>query len=585
MSCSPRENGCLLNVSIYKRVIAGHINDVPKRIVRIYTSEENQLSIGDVIRFKATLQPLKETADMPWQESEAALLSRKGISATAFIVSPDSVSIYKSHGPVSFFNSLKESCMTSILRSSLSTGAKEFLTAVLLGDRSILSDIEIRNFSQSGLSHTLALSGLHVGLLVILLSYLLWPIRSVGLGRRSHGFILLLLLWGYALLTGMCPTVIRAVIMSSIFILSGILGRHHNSYNALLLAWLTLLIANPYYIFDAGFILSFSAVISVLLFAKSLTFFQKRKWPLRNIGQITGVTVAATIGTGLISSAIFHIFPLTFLISNLIVLPILPFLLGGGMLLVCGLAAGLKMVWLCDILSYLYLLVSNTVNFLSSLPFGIVDNIFIPLWMGLTWIGILIVWRLCCVFPDKRNTIRSYAVILSAGCVCLFAIELMPDRKLPSSIYCLRVGEYSTVLLHNYNELTIMTSAPQRKWPELIDDIRERHREFIHRQRIKSVKVAEPKFLKAGDQSLLLVSDCRKVRQIHSKINYTLLCHSFTGTIRSLTDSIQTETVVFSHRFPRTRREKLAGECDELGIKWISLKDTPLRIGMLTADE
>lgn len=569
-SVTVRDESVQLEVEIKGEKIDGlekRIKPLRTRLV-VVTSEEPELERGDKVGFFGELSPPSIERVLPYRETEREYLSRMGIGATAVVYNPDSLRIEKCEGVNGLFKSLRERSKTALLRSRLKPETKEFLTAIVLGDRSLLPDKAREDFARTGLSHMLALSGLHVGLLVVLLGYLLLPMRVIGTGRRSEGVVVCLILWGYALTTGMSPTVVRAVIMATVVIASQLSGKSYNPYNGMILAWIVLIISNPFNIFDVGFILSFAALLSVMMFSGSLSPWQRRSWPLREIGQIAGASLAATVGTGLVTCAIFNRFSLSFLVSNLIVLPLLPVVLCSGMCLTVFLLLGREAGWLCRIVDAAYSAIEGVTSWIASFGFTVVEDIYVPLWLAFMWIGVLLVWGRWMITRSSsggRSTGLA-ALILSAGCLGAVVVEAQPDRRLEPKVYLLNDSEYTTLMVHNINRIELVSSMPERKYEGYLREFRSVNKEFIYRQGVDSISLRGPQLMTAGGKRILLIDNCRKVRSMAGRVDYAVLGRNFTGSMGSLSDSIEVETVVLGHRFPRKRRARIEEECKEKGI-------------------
>ena len=216
-----------------------------------------------------------------------------------------------------------------LLRSSLSSAACEFLTATLTGDTSILTEDTRHLFSSAGIAHILALSGLHVGILVAVIAIALFPLYALRL-RRTRLLLTIILLWGYAVFTGLSPSVARAVIMATALSGGLILQRRYFGINGLLLAACVIIISSPLQLYQPGFQMSFISVASILAISPLINRIDRKRRLLFAISSMAGVSIAATVGTGIVSAYYFHTFPLLFLIANIPVLAIMPFIMGAG---------------------------------------------------------------------------------------------------------------------------------------------------------------------------------------------------------------------------------------------------------------
>lgn len=196
------------------------------------------------------------------------------------------------------------------------------VAAMTLGDKSALSGSMREAYSLAGASHILALSGMHLGVIYLLLSMLL-----SGRRRRLLGECLLLMaIWSYVFIVGMPSSVVRSALMISVYGLVGLTGRSRMSVNALAFAAVVLLVANPLALFDIGFQLSFAAVAFILVFQSSVgsiasVRFLQRHRLLRWAWQLSVMSLLAQIGTAPLVAFYFGRLPVCSLLTGLVVIP------------------------------------------------------------------------------------------------------------------------------------------------------------------------------------------------------------------------------------------------------------------------
>lgn len=206
-----------------------------------------------------------------------------------------------------------------------------FLAAVLLGDRSQLDEDLKSQFKLLGATHVLAISGLHVGIIYALLSALLFwlpqPYRS--------GFIVLLL-WGYAALTGLSPSVVRATLIFSLYALSLLLRRPQQKLHLIAVSAFMSLLLQPTLLFNLSFLMSYTAVTFIVLSLKPLKAFEPKNRLLRYLYYLIGVSLAAQLGVSPISLVVFQQFSYWFLIGSLLLIPLMPGVLLLGIFALIG---------------------------------------------------------------------------------------------------------------------------------------------------------------------------------------------------------------------------------------------------------
>lgn len=207
------------------------------------------------------------------------------------------------------------------------------LAAMTLGDKSALTKELRETYSVTGASHILALSGLHLGIIYLLLFRL-------TLGRRRSWLsqvVIILSIWAFAFLTGLSTSVIRSATMISIYALFSVGGRHRSPVNILCFTAIVMLLVNPASLFDIGFQLSFSAVLAILLLMPLFeSFFPEHYFegrPLQHyIYNMVGLSVAAQIGVAPLIAFYFGRFSTYFLLTNFIVIPAATMILYGALL-------------------------------------------------------------------------------------------------------------------------------------------------------------------------------------------------------------------------------------------------------------
>ena len=235
--------------------------------------------------------------------------------------------------------------------------------ALLLGDKSGLSEDTRKNYTRTGAVHVLAVSGLHTGIIAsIVLGFM-----GLFSWRKELYWLKLLVFWSclfaYAALTNFSPSVQRSAVMFGILFAGNILRKDSNGFNSLGLSAIVLLAFDPQLLFELGFQLSYCAVAGILAFYPALRkrFTSENYW-LNAMGELNAVSIAATIGTLPLTTFYFHQFPIYFLLSGILAVPLvgfaLPALLGGialdGVFSLFGSSAywayipAYFLIWLCN---------------------------------------------------------------------------------------------------------------------------------------------------------------------------------------------------------------------------------------------
>jgi len=301
---------------------------------------------------------------------------------------------------------------------------KEFAvaSALILGYRDKLDADLIREYSGAGAMHILCVSGLHVGIIYLILSSLLFFMNRSRYSRISKSIILILLIWFYALLTGLSPSVLRASTMISFIIIGGLLNRYTNIYNTLAASAFLLLIINPFIITEVGFQLSYLAVIGiVLLQPKIYNLWIPDNWILDKLWAITAVSIAAQLFTFPLALFYFHQFPNYFLITNLIVIPLSGFIIYAGILVLLFSAVS----WLSGLFANILVLMlkglNTSVSFIEGLPYSTTHGVSITMIETLLFYSI-ITGLIVFILLNKRRAF-IYAIGLAIILAVSFSIK------------------------------------------------------------------------------------------------------------------------------------------------------------------
>lgn len=228
-------------------------------------------------------------------------------------------------------NHLRHELITKIEKSHLHKESASFLMATLLGYRDNLTEEATTLFRTGGMSHLLALSGMHIAIILVLLNFLTYPVQM--LSRKWRYLITILLLWGYIAITGFPTTAVRAAIMASMILLSWITERKNAAFNALLASIICIVLIDGEAITSPGFQLSVAATASIIYFAHHLNPFDATRHRCVNIiYNAIGMSAIALLTTSILTAYHFHTIAPTSLVANIITCAIMPFYLGLALL-------------------------------------------------------------------------------------------------------------------------------------------------------------------------------------------------------------------------------------------------------------
>lgn len=204
-------------------------------------------------------------------------------------------------------------------------------SALWLGRKTDLPDELRKDYADAGGMHVLAVSGLHVGIFYLMLRTFTWPLRRWRFGKKARPSLILFTMWSYAALTGWSASVVRAVLMFSLYTLGQGLRRPPPVSNVIAGSAMIVLLFRPSMLEEIGFLLSYSAVIAIVALYPSIEGCFNPPWrPLRWLWSLLAVSVAAQVGVLPIVLFAFGKFPLWFLLTNPILLPLATLALYSG---------------------------------------------------------------------------------------------------------------------------------------------------------------------------------------------------------------------------------------------------------------
>ena len=217
--------------------------------------------------------------------------------------------------------------------------------ALLLGQQQDISPEVVKDYQYAGAVHVLSVSGLHVGFILLFITYLLKPFPNTRTGSILKLIIVITFLWAFGILAGLAPSVVRSVTMFSFVAIGMYLRRSINIYNTLAVSALLILLFQPSFLFDVGFQLSYVALYFIVWLQPFLASAWNPKYIiLRQFWEIITVSFAAQIGTLPISIYYFHQFPGLFFVTNIVILPGMSLILGLGVIVMF--LAALDWVWM-----------------------------------------------------------------------------------------------------------------------------------------------------------------------------------------------------------------------------------------------
>ena len=338
------------------------------------------LNYGDVIVFHEPPRLLEPPMN-PEQFDYRKYLARKGVSRHVYLKddSWERLPLCRANPVYAFSYRLRDFLLETMQDLGIEGEEYAVAAAILLGYDDTLPTELRQKYVAAGSMHILCVSGMHVGVIFIVFSYMLGFLSKKE--RWQHILkqsLLLLLIWLYALLAGLAPSILRSTIMLSFVVVGEMLKRNGVLLNSLAASAFLLLCIDPANLLNVGFLLSYCAVIGIVVIQKPLyrLVFSRSKL-VDKIWELTSVTLSAQIATAPLSIYYFHQFPTYFWLSNLFMGPISTIVIMGGMVMLLiffipyiniGVAFCVK--WLIHAMNFI-------VTSVEDMPFSIVKGLYI----------------------------------------------------------------------------------------------------------------------------------------------------------------------------------------------------------------
>ncbi|WP_214227550.1 ComEC/Rec2 family competence protein [Pedobacter sp. B4-66] len=328
---------------------------------------------------------------------------------------------------------------------------------LILGYRADLSQETLSTYSKTGTIHALSVSGMHVGLIYLVLNWMLQYLNRNSLLKLLKVGTIIILVWLYALLTGFSPSVLRSAIMLSAFIIAKSFNRQSNSYNIIAFAAFCLLVYNPFLIWDVGFQLSFLAVLGLIYLQPKIQnwWHPQNKW-INKLWGIIAMSLAAQLITFPFSIYYFHQFPIYFLISNLFIMVPIALLMYLGIVILLG-----RFEFLAPIFEWLIKFTNSGLKWIADLPLSSLSAI----WISRTELLLLSV-ALYCIAVALAG-FKKRMLLFSLTCFMVFQSFAVYDKV--EAIYQKKIivfnirKNYATAFISKQKAIVFTNLLPENK--------------------------------------------------------------------------------------------------------------------------
>lgn len=317
----------------------------------------------------------------------------------------------------------------SILRHYIPGETEQGLAeALLTGYRDDLDKDLVQSYSNTGVVHIIAISGLHIGLIYWLLGWMTRPLKGLTRLKWCRPLLIITGLWGFSLLAGAQPSVLRSALMFSFMVLGRYSGRKSTVYNSLAASAFVLLCINPFWLWDPGFQLSYAAVLSIVLFMRpiyQLLFFPNKIADLA--WKLNAVTIAAQVLT--IPLCVYHFkqFPVYFLLSNFVAVPLSSLILLAEILLIVLSGIPVLAEGTGRLITTAIRIMNRFVRNIESIPGAVWDNLQIQIPQVL--LLYLLTAGCCSWLAHRHRNSLIIAFISMAGFSCIRSFSFLQSGR------------------------------------------------------------------------------------------------------------------------------------------------------------
>ena len=372
------------------------------------------LHYSDLIAIPAPIREVSPPLN-PEEFDYRAYLARKGITGQTYLKDDDWIDLQVNDAnPIYAFSyRFRDVLLTSLQRSGLNDDEFGVAAAILLGYDDNLADEVRKNYVAAGSMHILCVSGMHVGIIYLLASFLLGFLNRKKWQKTLKHVLLLALIWFYALIAGLSPSILRASLMISFVIIGEAIRRKGFVINSIAASAFILLCINPNNLFEIGFLLSYAAVMGIVVLQRPIynLLYVKNKL-LDKAWQITAVALSAQIATVPFTLFYFQQFTTYFWLSNLFMTPISFIVVISGMIL-------LLVSWipyLNTLVGYLVWGAVYVMNWvvakIESIPYSIIKGVYINDFEFAVLLVALLLLMLTFVLHKRRLFIAMLASLL-----------------------------------------------------------------------------------------------------------------------------------------------------------------------------
>ncbi len=446
--------------------------------------------------------------------------------------------------------------------------------ALLIGYRDDLDKDLVQAYSNTGVVHIIAISGLHLGMIYGLLLALFSLFKQYRWTKWVQPFIILFVLWIFTLLAGAVPSILRSAVMFSLIVTGKSINRKTNIYNTLAASAFCMLVYNPFILWNVGFLLSYAAVISIITFMKPLyrlLYFKNRA--LDKIWSLTAVTISAQVLTIPIVIFYFHQFPNLFLVTNFFVVPASGFLLYGEILLICISFIQGFAKYTGIILSKGIWMMNSFIENINNIPFAVWNNLQITALQTWLFYGLIIGG---CIWLARKYSI---AFLVSLAClttlIALISVDII-KRNNQQKLIIYNIPKYSAIDIVQGKHYHFIGDSILLK-DGFLKNFHLKPARILYRcsSPINQNNLSKSGIINVDTTSLMIIDDSFHCNQLKNKIpvDIIVLSKNLKIHVNELQNEFIFKQLIFDSSNSPWKIERWKKDCDSLHLRFHSVPD------------
>lgn len=458
-------------------------------------------------------------------------------------------------------------------QSKLNVNEYSVIAAMLLGfDDNMDADLS-RQYASAGASHILCVSGMHVGIIYLIINFLLSFLNGKKYGNQLKSILTLTGIWLYACITGLSPSVMRAATMFTFVSTGQLLQQQNNTYNSLLASMLFLLIINPLLLFNIGFQFSYLAVFGILWIANLMQEYVHIDNSIAEyLVGIICVSVVAQMFTAPLSMYYFHRFPNYFILTNILVVGLAPFIIGCGIAVLCTYWISPLFTLFSYLLSRMIRIVNACIAGINSLPYSSTEGI------SFSFVQTLLLYiTLFCTLIFFIYKYKHYIWPALVSLVLFFGLELQCQINLLHHKEIVFYHTSSPVVIDYFYGKNCYTYSTGNSNAAYCDFAYNNHR---CKNRTKTVYPAHHRhYFQAGGYSCLVLDTLLiPLDTPFLKVDFLVLGNNQNYDMDAICQSIHFDMLIIDNSFSPYRRKKIVQQCDKLHIAYHDLSRQALSL-------